>query len=66
MDRVENKLKWTDETFKRRIGTTKAVFHEMLALLQAAYDKRQEKAAHGKVANYCGQGHLCDLRCGRG
>ena len=39
MARVEKKLKWTDEKFKRRIGTTKPVFQMMLDILQTAYDK---------------------------
>jgi hypothetical protein len=42
MDRVEKKLQWSDEKFKRLIGTTKAVFHTMLEILQADYDKRHE------------------------
>ena len=39
MIRVEQKLKLTDEKFKRRIGTTKPVFLLMLDILQAAYDE---------------------------
>jgi predicted DNA-binding protein YlxM (UPF0122 family) len=39
MSRVEKKLLWSDEKFKRRIGTTKPVFQNMLAVLQTAYDK---------------------------
>jgi predicted DNA-binding protein YlxM (UPF0122 family) len=39
MPRVEKKLRWTDEKFKRRIGTTKPVFQTMLDTLQAAHDK---------------------------
>ena len=42
MTRVEKKLKWSDEKFKRRIGTTKPVFQMMLDILQAAYDKLQQ------------------------
>ena len=36
MTRVEQKLKLTDEKFKRRIGTTQPVFLLMLDILQAA------------------------------
>ena len=39
MARVEKKLKWTDDKFKRRIGTTKPVFLLMLDILQTVYDK---------------------------
>ena len=39
MTRVDQKLKWADEKFKRRIGTTKPVFLLMLDILQAAYDE---------------------------
>jgi len=39
MERIEAKLRWTDEQFKRRVGTTKEVFHTMLRILQDAYDK---------------------------
>jgi predicted DNA-binding protein YlxM (UPF0122 family) len=39
MTRVEEKLKWSDEKFKRRIGTTKPVFQTMLDILQAVHDK---------------------------
>ena len=39
MTRVEKKMKWTDDKFKRRIGTTKPVFQMMLDILQAAYDE---------------------------
>ena len=35
-------MKWSDEKFKRRIGTTKPVFQMMLDILQAAYDKLQQ------------------------
>jgi predicted DNA-binding protein YlxM (UPF0122 family) len=42
MSRVEKKLKLSDETFKRRIGTTKPVFQKMLNILQTAYDKLHE------------------------
>jgi predicted DNA-binding protein YlxM (UPF0122 family) len=42
MNRVEQKLKLSDKTFKRRIGTTKPVFQTMLEILQAAYDKLHE------------------------
>ena len=39
---VETKLKWTDEKFKRRVGTTKPVFFLlMLDILQAAYNGYQ-------------------------
>ena len=37
MTRVEQKLKLSDEKFKRRIGTTKPVFQMMLAILQSTY-----------------------------
>lgn len=39
MTRVEAKLKWNDEKFKRRIGTTKPVFQIMLEILQTAHEK---------------------------
>jgi hypothetical protein len=48
MDRIEQRLQWTDELFKLRVGTTKAVFHEMLALLQAAYIKLHEFGGNPK------------------
>jgi hypothetical protein len=38
MNRIEKKLKLSDEKFKRRIGTTKPVFQTMLAILQSAHD----------------------------
>ena len=37
MSRIEKKLKLSDEKFKRRIGTTKPVFHTMLGILQTAH-----------------------------
>jgi hypothetical protein len=37
MTRVEKKLTLSDETFKRRIGTTKPVFQTMLDILHAAH-----------------------------
>src|SRR5215468_1971929 len=43
MSRIEKKLKLSDEKFKRRIGTTKAVFRLMLAILQVAYHKLHEQ-----------------------
>ena len=36
---LRKKMKWTDDKFKRRIGTTKPLFILMLAILQIAYDK---------------------------
>ena len=42
MTRVEKKLKWTDDKFKRRIGTTKPVFQTMLDILQTAHYKLHE------------------------
>jgi hypothetical protein len=42
MKRVEQKMKLSDEKFKRRIGTTKPVFSIMLDILQIAYDKLHE------------------------
>ena len=39
MTRIEKKLKLSDEKFKRRIGTTKAVFQTMLDIVQAAHDE---------------------------
>lgn len=39
MERVDKKLQWNDEKFKRRIGTTKPVFMTMLEILQAAHEK---------------------------
>jgi predicted DNA-binding protein YlxM (UPF0122 family) len=43
MSRVEKKLRLSDEKLKRRIGTTKPVFQNMLVVLQAAYDKLHEE-----------------------
>jgi hypothetical protein len=37
MDRMEKKLKLSDEKFKRHIGTTKSVFLTMLDILETAY-----------------------------
>jgi predicted DNA-binding protein YlxM (UPF0122 family) len=42
MERIEKKLKLSDEKFKRRVGTTKQVFQTMLDVLQIAYDKLHE------------------------
>jgi len=42
MERLEKKLKLSDEKFKRRIGTTKPVFLTMLEILQVAHDKLHE------------------------
>jgi predicted DNA-binding protein YlxM (UPF0122 family) len=42
MTRLEKKLQLSDETFKRRIGTTKPVFLTMLNVLQTAYDTLHE------------------------
>jgi predicted DNA-binding protein YlxM (UPF0122 family) len=42
MSRVEKKLRFSDEKFKRRIGTTKPVFQKMLAVLQVAHEKQHE------------------------
>jgi predicted DNA-binding protein YlxM (UPF0122 family) len=42
MTRIEKKLKLSDETFKRRIGTTKPVFQTMLDILQTAHNKLHE------------------------
>ena len=42
MERVETRLKWSDERFKRSIGTTKPVFRAMLEILQADFDKKHE------------------------
>jgi hypothetical protein len=42
MSRVEKKLKWTDEIFKRQIGTTKEVFLSMLGILEAAHIERHK------------------------
>jgi hypothetical protein len=42
MDRVEQKLKWSDEKFKLRIGTTKPVFNIMLEILQTEHFKLHE------------------------
>ncbi len=39
MNRIEQKWKWNDEKFKRRIGTTKPVFQMMLEILQAEHEK---------------------------
>ena len=44
MTRVEKKLKWTDDKFKRCIGTTKPVFLLMLDILQTAYDKLHQSS----------------------
>jgi hypothetical protein len=42
MERVEKKLKLSDEKFKRRLGTTKEVFQKMREVLQIVYDKLHE------------------------
>jgi response regulator of citrate/malate metabolism len=42
VSRVEKKLQWTDEKFKRQIGTTKKVFLSMLDILQAAHVERHK------------------------
>lgn len=39
MERVGKKLKWNDEKFKRRIGTTKPVFLTMLEILTENHEK---------------------------
>ncbi|GHT42263.1 hypothetical protein FACS189443_5080 [Planctomycetales bacterium] len=46
MQRVENALKMKDEQFKRILGTTKAVFQQMLTVLQFAYSLAHEKGGH--------------------
>jgi hypothetical protein len=48
MDRIEQRLKWSDELFKLRVGTTKPVFHEMHAVLQAKYIKLHEFGGNPK------------------
>jgi predicted DNA-binding protein YlxM (UPF0122 family) len=42
MTRIEEKLKLSDEKFKRRIGTTKPVFQTMLDILQTAHNTLHE------------------------
>ena len=42
MSRIEKKLTLSDEKFKRRIGTTKAVFLTMLDILQTAHKTLHE------------------------
>jgi hypothetical protein len=42
MSRVEEKLQWSDEKFKRQIGTTKEVFLSMLDILQTAHVERHK------------------------
>ena len=49
MDRVKNHLKMSNKQFKRIVGTTKPVFHLMLDVLQAAFDKLHEPG--GKPPN---------------
>ncbi len=39
MERVDKKLEWNDEKFKRRIGTTKPVFLAMLEILEEHHEK---------------------------
>jgi predicted DNA-binding protein YlxM (UPF0122 family) len=46
MNRIEKKLKLSDEKFKRRVGTTKPVFLTMLEILQTAH--AQLHASGGK------------------
>jgi hypothetical protein len=48
MSRVEKKLKWTDEKFKRQIGTTKEVFLSMLDILEAAHIERHRFGGNPK------------------
>ena len=43
MRRIEKKLKQSDEKFKHRTGTTKAVFQTMLDVLRTAHDKLHEQ-----------------------
>ena len=42
MERVEKVLQMSEAQFKRIIGTTQPVFHEMLAIVQVAYEKLHE------------------------
>jgi hypothetical protein len=51
MDRVESKLRLSDETFKRHVGTSKKVFHTMLGILHDAYEK--EHARGGSPPKIC-------------
>jgi hypothetical protein len=46
MRRVENAFKMKDEQFKRILGTTQAVFRQMLTVLQIAYSFAHEKGGH--------------------
>jgi hypothetical protein len=46
MQRVENAFKMKDEQFKRILGTTKAVFRQMLTVVQLAYSFAHEKGGH--------------------
>ena len=50
MERVETRLKWSDERFKRSIGTTKPVFRAMLEILQAGYNKKHELGGYRDFA----------------
>ena len=42
MTRIEKKLRFSDEKFKRQVGTTKQVFQTMLEILQTAHNKLHE------------------------
>jgi predicted DNA-binding protein YlxM (UPF0122 family) len=42
MTRIEKKLRFSDEKFKRQIGTTKQVFQTMLDILQTAHNELHE------------------------
>jgi hypothetical protein len=48
MDRVRKVLKLSNKRFKRLIGTTKPVFHMMLAVLEVAYEKLHEFGGNPK------------------
>ncbi|GHV09691.1 hypothetical protein AGMMS50229_20250 [Campylobacterota bacterium] len=47
MQRVGHALKMKDEQFKRILGTAKAVFRQMLTVLQIAYSFAHEKGGNG-------------------
>ena len=51
MERVDKKLRLSEEVFKRCVGTTKAVFQEMMDILQTAYNKLHESGGNPKGLN---------------
>ncbi len=51
MERVDKKLEWNDEKFKRRIGTTKIVFLTMLEILKEKHELPTKLVALSSTPN---------------